>query len=498
MPGEPAIKGRRPLRRTVLLAFVPLAVALFAASVAQWSYARAVHEDIQRLFEELREIAVVRALIDEIRGIEPWMDAAPPAGEEALAIVRRDVGQHLAAALGAVRRLQAADDPSRAAHEQEEHRLVDQILGELQRMQDRLRDGGEVAGLREPLLAVRHAAASLAAAIERESRSVGDDLDQRSDAMRQLLLLLGATGLATLALLGWSLLQRVLRPVEDLRAAAARLGQGELDAEIPRRRDDELGDLAGAFRAMAKQIRAHQSDLEERVAVRTQEALRSARLAQLGTLAAGVAHEINNPLASIVAAADGLLREARSGASTPSADVEYLEILRKEALRAKDITARLLRFARQDNPRREPFDLAVEAREVGALFRHQLAEAGVALDLTAETGRATILGDAAAWRQVLFNLVRNALDASPKVGRIRIAIDRADGRVRLAVEDDGPGIPPAERQRVFEPFVTTKEPGRGTGLGLAIVHRVVEAHGGRVFVDDSPRGARIVVEAPGA
>lgn len=497
MPGEPAIKGRRPLRRAVLLAFVPLAAALCAASFTQWTYARAVHEDIQRLFEELREVAVVRALIDEVRGIEQWVDGPEPAAAAAAA-ARRDVGLHLDAAIATIRRLTPAEDPSRAAHEHAESRLVEGVRADLDRMATLLQSDAGLASLRPSLESCRHAAASLAATIERESREVGDDLDHRSDVMRQLLLLLGVTGLATLGLLGWSMLQRVLRPVDDLRDAAARLGRGELSTEIPRRRDDELGDLAGAFRAMARQIRAHQQDLEARVESRTQEALRSARLAQLGTLAAGVAHEINNPLASIVAAADGLLRDAKRTSAADPAHVEYLEILRKEALRAKDITARLLRFARQDQPRREPVRLADEAREVGALFAHQLAEAGVTLRIEAASAAATLLGDAGEWRQVLFNLLRNALDASPRGGAIRVAVESTEGSVRLVVEDEGPGIPADQRHRVFEPFVTSKAPGRGTGLGLAITHRIVESHGGRVYVDDSTRGARIVCEAPAA
>lgn len=498
MPGEPAIKGRRPLRRAVLLAFVPLAAALCAASFAQWTYARAVHEDIQRLFEELREVAVVRALLDEIRGIEQWIDAPALTDTAAEPVVRRDVGQHLASAIGTVRRLQPVVDPSREGHDHDEDRLVDGIRAELDRMDLLLREGATLDRLREPLQTCRHAAASLAATIESESRAVGDDLDHRSDLMRQLLLLLGFTGLATLGLLGWSVLHRVLRPVEELREAALRLGRGDALPDIRRHRDDEVGDLAGAFRAMAREIRTHQQDLEARVEARTQEALRSARLAQLGTLAAGVAHEINNPLASIVAAADGLLRDARRATAADPAQVEYLEILRKEAMRAKDITARLLRFARQDQPRREPVRLRDEAREVGALFAHQLAEAGVSLRLSPEDDRGSplLLGDAGEWRQVLFNLLRNALDASPRGGEIRIDVERGDDCVRLAVEDDGPGIPADQRQRVFEPFVTTKAPGRGTGLGLAITHRIVEAHGGRIFIVDGARGARFVVEAP--
>jgi signal transduction histidine kinase len=472
---------------------VPLACALVAASVAQWNYARAVHAELERLFEELREVAVVRALIDELRGVEQWINVPLPTSAEAQAFVRRDVEQHLAAALATVRRFQPDRDPSRPGHDHEEARLVAQLRDQLQSMIAAAGERRALAGLREPLAASRHAAASLAAAIERESRDVGDHLDRGSEAMRQLLLLLGGAGLLTLGLLGWSLLRRVLQPVDDLRHAAVRLGDGNLAVEIPRHRDDELGDLAGAFRAMARQLRANRDELEARVVARTQEALRSARLAQFGTLAAGVAHEINNPLASIVAAADGLLRSA---ASADQAQVEYLHILRKEALRAKDITTRLLRFAREDQGRRAPIRLADEIREVAAFLGHQLQQAGLRLELDLAAADAVIDGDAEEWRQALLNLLRNAMDASPPGGAIRLQLACRDGVLRLVVADEGPGIPADLRQRVFEPFFTTKPTGQGTGLGLAITHRIVEAHGGRIYIDDAPVGARICIELP--
>ncbi|MFN9756566.1 MAG: sensor histidine kinase, partial [Planctomycetota bacterium] len=229
---------------------------------------------------------------------------------------------------------------------------------------------------------------------------------------------------------------------------------------------------------------------------RTQEALRSARLAPLGTLAAGVAHEIHNPLASIVAAAAGLLRTARSAASADPAQVEYLHILRKEALRAKDITTRLLRFAREDQGRRAPIRLADEIREVAAFLGHQLQQAGLRLELDLAAADAVIDGDAEEWRQALLNLLRNALDASPPGGVIRLQLANRDGVLRLVVADEGPGIPADLRQRVFEPFFTTKPTGQGTGLGLAITHRIVEAHGGRIYIDDAPVGARICIDLP--
>jgi two-component system NtrC family sensor kinase len=275
-----------------------------------------------------------------------------------------------------------------------------------------------------------------------------------------------------------------------------RLGNGELDVAVPAQRPDELGDLAATFRTMAARLREARDQLEARVEQRSREVLRSAKLAQLGTLAAGIAHEINNPLASIVAGTEGLLRELERGPADAATTREYLQLLHREALRARDITVRLLRFARQDPARREAVALGAELREVGALFAHQLQDAQVRLVVDGTDPGPMILGDPAEWRQVLFNLLRNALDASPRGGTIRATAGVADGVAVLEVADEGAGVPAELQDRIFEPFFTTKEPGKGTGLGLAIVHRIVEAHGGRIRVVPGGRGARFAVTVP--
>jgi two-component system NtrC family sensor kinase len=309
--------------------------------------------------------------------------------------------------------------------------------------------------------------------------------------MTWFLLALGAVVLATVGGVGWWLARRVLRPVQALQQAAVRLGAGELTTPIPHSQADELGDLAATLRTMAARLRDSQAELAARVEQRSREVLRSARLAQLGTLAAGIAHEVNNPLASIVAGAEGLLREIDGTAPVDRASLrDYLQILHKEALRVRDITARLLRFARQPEPRREPVQLAAEAREVAALFAHQMQAAGVHFELVAEGDGPRFVGDAAEWRQVLFNLLRNALDASPRGGAVRVLLHEGDGEIRLVVTDDGPGVAAGSEDRIFEPFFTTKDPGKGTGLGLAIVHRIVDAHAGRIEVGNGAHGAR--------
>ena len=497
MPTEHAAPPRRPLRRAVLLAFLPLCAVLLAAGASQFLLARAVHEDVQRLFEELREVALARALVDELRGVQQWVEAAPDATAITQPLVLTDVRAHHAAALEHLDRFQQPKDPSHEEHDRTESALMDRIRRSLLDSRQRLATDAPLRELATLVNTARHDALSLTRAIENETRTIGVDLDQRSDDMAQFLVLLGLVGALTVGGLGWLLQVRVLRPVRELRAAAVRLSRGELDTEVPGAVPDELGDLAATFRGMAGRLRQGRQELELRVEQRSREVLRSARLAQLGTLAAGIAHEINNPLASIVTCSDGLLRELDRGTSTPQSLRDYLQILQKEAMRARDITVRLLHFARHDEPRREAVDLLHEAREVGAMFAHQLQDRQVILRCAgAAEPSPTFVGDPAEWRQVLFNLLRNALDASPVGGTISLTVQQHGEHVRLVVRDQGAGIPASEVDRIFEPFYTTKAPGQGTGLGLPIVLRIVEAHGARIRVDNANPGAVFTIDVP--
>ena len=497
MPAEPKPAPRSSLRRVVAAAFALLVAVVVAAAICQFILARTVHHDVQRLFEELREVSLARVLVDELRGVEQWVESVPQARAESHQLVFDDVHQHTAAAIATVQRFSVLSDPSTKTHEAKENLLLLGVDQALQDLAAALEAGSVLADLVTPLASARHQAATLFQAIERETRQIGDNLDRRSDDMAQFLLLLGFVSIATVAGLGWLLVHRVLRPVRQLQQAAIRLGAGELEVPLPQRHRDELGDLATTFRTMAERLREGRQELEARVAQRSREVLRSARLAQIGTLAAGIAHEINNPLASIVACAEGLLRDVdRNAPDAKEGMRDYLQILRKEALRARDITVRLLRFARDDAPRREPVSLAVEVREVAAMFAHQMHDAGVALQVTTDEDATTIGGDAAEWRQVLFNLLRNALDASPRGSTITVTVATSGSDVELAVHDEGPGIPEAQHDLIFEPFFTTKEPGHGTGLGLAIVHRIVQAHGGRITVQNATPGARFTITVP--
>ncbi|MBK8098526.1 MAG: HAMP domain-containing histidine kinase [Planctomycetes bacterium] len=487
---------RRSLRSVLLLALLPLCAMTIAGVLLVLRQAATVHTDVLRLFEENHEQGLARSLLEELRGIEQWVKARDSVTAAARDLVRDDQLQHLAQAEATLPRFSHnADDPSRPEHSANEERLFVDLRAALGRLRACLAtSAGDEA---TALTATMRAAERLAADIDHESRELGHRMDQSSEDMVRWLVLFGIGSAATLALLSIVLARRVLGPVARLHLGAMALGQGQLGARLPAGRDDELGALAGTFNAMAARLQATQQDLEARVEERSREVLRTARLAELGTLAAGIAHEINNPLASIAACAEGLLRtpDGPPTATDLARTREYLAIVAKEAMRARDITTRLLDFARQDPGRREPMTFDDPVREVVAMFAHQAAQRQIAIAVTGAAG--TFLGNGAEWRQVMHNLLKNALDATAPGGDITIELGVADGHARMSIGDRGPGIPRESREQVFEPFFTTKPPGAGTGLGLSIVHRIVTAHGGHVVIGERPGGgASIEIEVP--
>ncbi len=235
-------------------------------------------------------------------------------------------------------------------------------------------------------------------------------------------------------------------------------------------------------------------DAEERGRLEGQ--LRHAdRLATLGELAAGVAHEINEPLEGIL----GFAQLARRAPGLPAVAEPDLDRVISETLRARDIVRRLLLFARQAPSRRGPVELNAVVRGVQAFLEQRCRAADVELGLSLGRGAGTVSGDGTQLSQVVVNLAVNAIQAMPGGGRLAIATRGTRGAAVLAVEDTGTGMGPEVLSRIFVPFFTTKPVGAGTGLGLPVVHGIVTAHGGTIAVDSAPgRGSRFTVTLPRA
>lgn len=218
---------------------------------------------------------------------------------------------------------------------------------------------------------------------------------------------------------------------------------------------------------------------------------RTRRLATIGQLAAGVAHEINNPLAAITTCAEATLRDMRVSEESAALAVErqwdyYLEEIVRQALRCKEITRGLLDLSRQKRARRDPVDLNRVVSQAAQIFEQRGRGRGVTFEVESDDSVGEVATDEAMLRQVLDNLLSNALDAVADGGRVRVSTALDGARVRVEVEDDGNGIAPEVLARVFDPFFTTKDPGRGSGLGLAISLTLAEAMGGAITVESRP------------
>jgi signal transduction histidine kinase len=230
--------------------------------------------------------------------------------------------------------------------------------------------------------------------------------------------------------------------------------------------------------------------------------LRQEKLASLGRLAAGVAHEINNPLSSVAGFAEAIGRRVES---TRLEEVEgfrdvpdYLAFIQQEVGRATAIVRRLLDFARQREPSFEEIDLASLVQDTVALIRRQAAVTNKRIVLDLAPGLPSVRADHQMLQQVILNLVTNALDAIEGEGEVRITARAASGHVEILVQDTGCGIPPEHLAKIFDPFFTTKDVGKGTGLGLAISQGIMEQHGGSIEVksDGMGKGTTVTVCIP--
>jgi PAS domain S-box-containing protein len=219
--------------------------------------------------------------------------------------------------------------------------------------------------------------------------------------------------------------------------------------------------------------------------------IRAERLATLGELAAGVVHELNNPLTSITVYAEFLVRKLESqGADAP--DVEKLRRIGASAQRILRFSRDLVQYARPSGKERESVDLAAVVRQSVSICEHLVERGGIALSVDVHPGLPIVQAVAGQMEQVLINLITNAVHAVEEGGQVVVrARPDGDDAVRLEVADSGPGVPVDAREKIFEPFFTTKADGKGTGLGLPIVRNIVDQHRGTIAVDRSELGGAL-------
>ncbi|MFQ5893258.1 MAG: ATP-binding protein [Nitrospinota bacterium] len=263
----------------------------------------------------------------------------------------------------------------------------------------------------------------------------------------------------------------IAHPIEALIEETDHIARGELERPIPVTRRDEFGRLAAHFNRMVSELRQHQEQL-----------LHAERLATLGRLSASVAHEVNNPLGVILGYTKVLMKDRRPG----DPDYEGLKTIEEEARQCQTFVTNLLSLARPSTSVMEAQDVRPLIEEVFQRMEKLPRTEGVKLGYTLPPHPLMVLADQDKLREVLFNLLVNALEAVDGRGMVHLAAEAGaePPTVRIAISDTGPGVPPEVRDRLFEPFVTTKKD--STGLGLAISRGIIEAHGGTIELASVP------------
>ena len=316
------------------------------------------------------------------------------------------------------------------------------------------------------------------------------------------LLYVAVTGGVILLMTNFALTYLIVRPIDAVRRASERLARGG-EVEVPVRGAAEVARLAATFNEMARQLRADRSALEQRLIELEQttreleaaqdQVLRSARLASVGRLAAGVAHEIGNPLAAIL----GLIELSREEEDSITRD-EFLARIQKETERINGIIRDLLDFARQgEEDDKGSADLAHVIEDAVQLVAPQKDLRKLSIEQRVEDDVPLVRGSADRLSQVILNLLLNAADAMNGEGEITVELGADGDQVVLVVTDSGPGIPDDVLPTIFEPFVTTKPVGQGTGLGLAVCHTIIERLGGTIEASNAD-GARFEIRLPAA
>jgi two-component system, NtrC family, sensor kinase len=295
----------------------------------------------------------------------------------------------------------------------------------------------------------------------------------------------------------------VLYPIRLLHRGVRRVARGSFTYKIELHTGDEMQALAEAFNNMTEKVGATYADLEKQVNERSRQLVRSERLAGVGFLAAGVAHEINNPLASIAFCAEALesrlapILEGKATASEPAIIRNYLRMVQDEAFRCKRITEKLLDFSRCGEIQRQRTDLIELVQSVVDMLRHMGKYRLKHLVFQPRTAVVAQV-DPQEIKQVVLNLVVNALDCMKPGGTLRIEVRELGAFAELIFRDDGCGMTPDVLENIFEPFFTKRSVGKGTGLGLSITHRIVSQHHGEISAS-SPGpdlGSTFIVRLP--
>ncbi|MEW6158052.1 MAG: ATP-binding protein [Verrucomicrobiota bacterium] len=321
---------------------------------------------------------------------------------------------------------------------------------------------------------------------------------QELRSTHRLLIWVRVIGIILAVAIVFVLVRQVMRPLRDLRDGAEAVGRGDFSHRVPVTTRDECGELAMAFNKMTENLKSSREELERTVeTLRTTQAqlVQSEKLSAIGEFVAGVTHELNNPLTAVIGFAD-LLKQTNKDQKNRL----YLDNIVLSAQRCHKIVQSLLSFARQHQPERRLVVLNELVENTLGFVQYELHTGNIQVLRELDPQLPAVLADPHQIQQVLLNIINNArqaIESSQPEGWIRVRTESRAGKVRVIIQDSGPGIPPEALPKIFNPFFTTKEIGKGTGLGLSLSYGIIQEHNGSICAISNPgEGATFTIELP--
>ena len=302
----------------------------------------------------------------------------------------------------------------------------------------------------------------------------------------------------------------IFEPIQKLHKAARRVADGDFQYRAELNTSDEMHELAEVFNQVSAQFHEINQDLDRKVNEKTKALIRSERLAGVGFLASGVAHEINNPLHVISTISESLEMQAFTVLENCAEEdrelfTKYLGMIQTEAFRCQEITEKLLSFARGSDIARTSTDLTYLVNDVVSMVSHLSKFQDRAINIVTEDPIYAEVNPSEI-KQVVLNIVSNALEATDSGGRLEIELMCMSDQITIIFRDNGTGMTPEVQEKLFDPFFTQRKGGGGTGLGLSISHRIIEEHYGSIEVSSDGPGTgttfrlcipKVAKESPG-
>jgi signal transduction histidine kinase len=509
------IKGKQIAGVTAIVGVA--VVVLSALNVAR--LARVVLHESESRGELLSNAILHRAREVVVAGADPYAALRDDPGLRAI-LESSIYGENVtdAAIIDTNGRIIAASDRNEEGKQQRDRADLATLVAPEQNAMDQLRviysRDGQTLEIRQPMILDDRAFGSIRIGVSTLL------MRRELNASLQPALITAALALVVGIFVAALLAQLLLRPIHVIRSGLTRLGKGEFGVTLDLPQDDEFGDLGNYFNSVSQQLLADRGDVDPKVRLDAMLAY-SRKLVALGRLTAGIAHEVKNPLNAMMIHLELLRTKIQRGLNTPvpqpavagslsiaearptghtaqSSALEHVEVIETEIRRLDEVLQGFLKFARPEDLRLQPTKLSTIFEEILPVIEPEAENNNVRILTECGAGVPNVSGDAAMLRQVFMNLAINACQAMPHGGTLRLTCAATSGnRVEVKVEDTGVGIPPANLEKIFDLYFTTKD--HGSGIGLSMVYRIIQLHDGEVEVQSTPgRGTTFRVLLPRA